>query len=136
MPGMLMQELISGLNKRLDQLQIHASRAQDEASSLRQHVATLSGQKELLQKENQRLQHESTEHSTARWQLVAQRNAEAGLLAQQHDQDAQDRAKLHANLNAAQKELAEVQRQLAEERSSHQHSFSSVQTVQEAADNR
>ena len=132
----MLQELISGLNKRLDQLQTHATRAQDEASNLRQRVASLNAQHELLQKDKQRLQHESTEHSTARWQLVAQRDTESRLGQQQHDRDAEERARLHSELNGVQRDLADVQRQLAEERSLHQHSFSSVQTVQEAADTR
>lgn len=130
------QELISGLNRRLDQLQSHASRAQDESGNLRQRVAVLNAQHEILQRENQRLLHESTEHSTARWQLVAQRDAADRMSQQLQDQESSQRARLHSELTTLQRDLAEVQRQLAEERSSHQHSFSSVQTVQEAADAR
>ena len=50
--------------------------------------------------------------------------------------DANERGRLHHELSSLQRSLGEVQRQLTEERSSHQHSFSSVQTVQEAADAR
>lgn len=131
-----MQELISGLNKRLDQLQSHASRSQDESGSLRQRVAVLNAQREILQKDNQRLLHESTEHSTARWQLVAQRDAASQMHHQLQEQASTERARLHSELTMLHRDLADVQRQLAEERSSQQHSFSSVQTVQEAADAR
>ena len=134
--AMLVQELISGLNRRLDQLQNHASRAQDESGNLRQRVAVLNAQNEVLKKDNQRLLHESTEHSTARWQLVAQRDTQSAMIQQQQERDASERARLHSELSNLQRNLAEVQRQLASERSSRQHSFSSVQTVQEAADAR
>jgi len=127
-----LQELISNLNKRLDQLHSQASRAKDEAGQLRQRVAVLEAQNELLHKDNQRLLHDSTEHASARWRLAAGRDTELRLNSQQHEADAKERGRLHSELSSLQRELADSQRQLSEERSSHQHSFS----VQEAADNR
>lgn len=127
MPG---QALISSLNRRLDQLHSQASKAQDEVGQLRQKVAVLEAQKELLHKDSQRLLHESTEHASARWRLAAERDTELRLSSQQHEADTKERQQLHAELSSLQRELAECQRQLTEERSSHQHSFS----AQESAD--
>ena len=131
-----MQGLISGLNRRLDQLQSQASHAQDESANLRQQAAVLHAQHEILQRENQRLLHSYTEESTARCQLEAQRETAARMTKEQQVLDANERGRLHHELSSLHRSLGEVQRQLTEERSSHQHSFSSVQTVQEAADAR
>ncbi len=126
------QELISSLNRRLDQLHNQASRAQDEASQRRQRAAVLEAQNELLNKDNQRLLHESTDHAAARYRLEAERDTQQRLSSQQHDDDAKERARLHAELSAIQRQLADSQKQLTEEQAYHRHSF----TAQEAADDR
>jgi chromosome segregation ATPase len=126
------QELISSLNRRLDQLHNQASRAQDEASQRRQRAAVLEAQNELLNKDKQRLLHESTDHAAARYRLEAERDTQQRLSSQQHDDDAKERARLHAELSAIQRQLADCQKQLTEEQASHRHSF----TAQEAADDR
>ena len=126
------QELISSLNRRLDQLHNQASRAQDEASQRRQRAAVLEAQNELMNKDNQRLLHESTDHAAARYRLEAERDTQQRLSSQQHDEDAKERARLHAELSAIQRQLADSQKQLTEEQASHRHSF----TTQEAADDR
>ena len=126
------QELISSLNRRLDQLHNQASRAQDEASQRRQRAAVLEAQNELLNKDNQRLLHESTDHAAARYRLEAERDTQQRLSSQQHDEDATERARLHAELSALQRHLADSQKQLTEEQASHRHSF----TAQESADDR
>ncbi len=130
--SVFIQELISSLNRRLDQLHNQASRAQDEASQRRQRAAVLEAQNELLNKDNQRLLHESTDHAAARYRLEAERDTQQRLSSQQHDDDAKERARLHAELSAIQRQLADSQKQLTEEQASHRHSF----TAQEAADDR
>ncbi|KAA6416807.1 MAG: hypothetical protein FRX49_13234 [Trebouxia sp. A1-2] len=125
-------ELISSLNRRLDQLHNQASRAQDEAGQRRQRAAVLEAQNELLNKDNQRLLHESTDHAAARYRLEAERDTQQRLSSQQHDDDVRERARLHAELSAIQGQLADSQKQLTEEQASHRHSF----TVQGAADDR
>ena len=52
-----MQMLIASLNKRLDQLQSHASHVQDESANLRQQVAKLHAQHDIWRQQNQRLLH-------------------------------------------------------------------------------
>lgn len=126
------QELISSLNRRLDQLHNQASRAQDEAGQRRQRAAVLEAQNELLNKDNQRLLHESTDHAAARYRLEAECDTQQRLSSQQHDDDVRERARLHAELSAIQGQLADSQKQLTEEQASHRHSF----TVQGAADDR
>lgn len=120
------------MNRRLDQLHNQASRAQDDASQRRQRAAVLEAQNELLNKDNQRLLHESTDHAAARYRLEAERDTQQRLSSQQHDDDAKERARLHAELSAIQRQLADSQKQLTEEQASHRHSF----TAQEAADDR
>lgn len=135
-PTMHMQVLISGLNRRLEQLSNECSRARDAAEQRAQRVAVLESQLELLRNDNQRLAHESTEHASARWRLTAERDTQQRLSAQQHEEDAKERERLHSQLTALQRELAESQRKLTEERSSNQHGLTSVKTVQDAADAR
>lgn len=130
------QALIFGLNRRLEQLSNDASKARDTASRHGQKATTLEGQLELLRNENQRLSHGCTEHASARWRLTAERDTQQRLSAQQHEQDARERERLHGQLSELQREFAESQAKLAEERSMHQHSSASVQTVQDAADAR
>ena len=128
------QALISGLNRRLEQLSNDASKARDTGTRHGQRAATLEGQLELLRNDNQRLSHDCTEHSSARWRLTAERDTQQRLNAQQHEEDARERERLHGQLSELQRELAESQTKLAEERSMHLHSSASVQTVQDAAD--
>ena len=120
------------MNQRLDQLQSQASRAQDEAAQLRQKVAVLTAQQELLHKDNQRLLHESTEHSSARWRLAAEHDTELRLNSQQREADAKERARLHSELSALQRDLTDARQQLVEEQTSHRYQSS----AQEAADAR
>lgn len=99
-------------------------------------MAVLESQLELLRSDNQRLSHESTENATARWRLTAERDTQQRLSEQQHEEDAKERERLHSQLTAVHRELAESQRQLTEERSSNQHGLVSVKNVQDAADAR
>ena len=131
-----MQVLISGLNRRLEQLNNECSRARDAAEQRAQRVAVLESQLELLRNDNQRLLHESTEHASARWRLTAERDTQQRLSVQQHEEDSKERERLHSQLTAVQRELAESQRKLTEEQSSNQHGLTSVKTVQDAADAR
>lgn len=124
-----MQELISGLNRRLDQLHNQASRAQDDANQRRQRVAVLEAQSELLTKDNQRLLHESTDHAAARYRLEAERDTQRQLSSQQHDEDAKERGRLHSELSSLQGQLADSQKQLTEAQSDHKHSFSAQETA-------
>ena len=128
------QTLISGLNRRLEQLGNEASKARDTTRRHSDKTAILEGRIEVLRNDNQRLLHDSTEHAAARWRLTAACDTQQRLYAQQHEQDAQERESLHRQLSHLQQALADSQAKLAEERFSQQHISTNVQTVQDAAD--